>query len=158
MAEAYRLAALLQLRERAREEAEHDLARAQASQTKAEQHLEATQRFEAMCRAKVDEGRDQLYSGEGLTIGLIQNREQFLKRLVAEHEDAEGQVRQAEQGVAQAKEKVREANEALVLAKQEEEALIKHREKWEKEQKTIKRRREEDEADDIAQTMWRNKS
>ena len=77
---------------------------------------------------------------------------------MAEHEDAQGEVSQAEEKVAQAKEQVRAANEALVQAKQDEEALIKHRDKWEKEQKTIKRRREEDEADDIAQTMWRNKS
>ena len=158
MAEAYRLAALLKLRERAREEAEHELARMQSAQTKAEQQLEATQRFEAACRAKVEEARDQLYAGDNLTIGLIQTREQFLKRLVAEHEDAQGEVSQAEQNVAQAKEHVRVANEALIQAKQDEEALIKHRDKWEKEQKTIKRRREEDEADDIAQTMWRNKS
>jgi len=158
MAEAYRLAALLKLRERAREEAEQDLAKAQTQQTKAEQHLEATKRFEETCRNKVIEARDQLYEGTELTIGKIQAREQFLKRLVAEHEDALVAVEEAEQALSRAKEQVRDANAALVKAKQDEEALLKHREKWEKEQKLVQRRREEDEADDIAQTLWRNKS
>ena len=158
MAEAYRLAALLKLRERAREEAEHELAKAQTQQTKAEQHLEATRRFEEICRDKVVEAREQLYQGEDLTIGKIQAREQFLKRLVSEHEDSLDAVQDAEQGLSQAKEKVRLANTVLVKTKQDEEALLKHREKWEKEQKIVQRRREEDEADDIAQTMWRNKS
>jgi len=158
MAEAYRLAALLKLRERAREEAEYELAKAQTEQTKAEQHLEATKRFEEICRGKVIEARDQLYQGEELTIGKIQAREQFLKRLVSEHEDSLGAVEEAEQGLSRAKEKVRLANTALVKTKQDEEALLKHREKWEKEQKIVQRRREEDEADDIAQTIWRKKS
>ena len=158
MAEAYRLAALLKLRERAREEAEYELAKAQTQQTKAEQHLEATKRFEEMCRDKVNEARDQLYQGEDLTIGKIQGREQFLKRLVAEHEDSRSAVEEAQDALSRAKEEVRSANAALVKTKQDEEALIKHREKWEKEQKIVQRRREEDEADDIAQTMWRNKS
>ena len=59
---------------------------------------------------------------------------------------------QAERALEAARQQVREANAAMVKAKQDEEALIKHREKWEKEQQVIQRRREEDEADDIAQT------
>ncbi len=158
MAEAYRLAALLKLRERAREEAEHELAKAQTEQTKAEQHVDATKRFEEVCRNKVIEARDQLYQGEDLTIGKIQAREQFLQRLVAEHEDALAAVEEAENVLSHAREQVRRANAALVKTKQEEEALLKHREKWEKEQKIVQRRREEEEADDIAQTLWRKKS
>ena len=95
---------------------------------------------------EVVEARDQLYQGEDLTIGKIQAREQFLKRLVSEHEDSLDAVQDAEQGLSQAKEKVRLANTALVKTKQDEEALLKHREKWEKEQKIVQRRREEDEA------------
>ena len=99
MADAYRLAALLKLRQRAREEAEQQLAVAQSAQKKAEQHVEAAQKFEAACRARVEEAKAQLYAGEGLTIGKIQTREQYIKRLVAELEEALKAVAQAERAL-----------------------------------------------------------
>jgi len=157
MAQPYRLAALLKLRERARGEAEQDLARAQSAQTKAQRHLEAAQSFEQDCRAKVDEAKATLYDGDDLTIGKIQTREAFVKRLQAEREQAQDEVERCETLLQQAQEEVRQANAVLIQTKQDEEALLKHRKKWEQEQKTIQRRREEDEADDIAQTLWRRK-
>ena len=157
MADAYRLAALLKLRERAREEAEQDLARAQSARGKAERNLEAAQRFEQECQTKVDDAKTKLYDGVDLTIGKIQGREAFAKRLQTGLEAAHEEVERCEQSLQLAQDQVRQANEALIKTKTDEEALLKHREKWELEQKTIRRRREEDEADDIAQTLWLRK-
>jgi flagellar biosynthesis chaperone FliJ len=157
MADAYRLAALLKLRERAREEAEQDLAKAQTAQSKAQRNLDAAERFEQECQTKVDDAKAKLYDGAELTIGKIQGREAFTKRLQAGLEEAHEEVERCQEQLRSAQEQVRHANEALIKTKQDEEALLKHREKWELEQKTIRRRREEDEADDIAQTMWLRK-
>jgi flagellar export protein FliJ len=157
MAESYRLTALLKLRLRARQDAESELARAQTAQTKAQKQLEAAERFEQGCAAKLDAAKGELYGGEGLTIAIIQSREQFVKRLTAERESAAQSVLDAQRNLEQAQEVLRQANEGLVSAKTEEEALLKHKEKWLKERKVVRRRREEDEADDIAQSLWLRK-
>jgi flagellar biosynthesis chaperone FliJ len=157
MAETYRLSALLKLRLRAREEAEAELARAQTSQTKAKKQVEAAERFEQDCAAKVEAAKSELYAGESLTIALIQSREQFVKRLVVEHENAGQSVLESQELLEQAQEVLRQANQNLVNTKTEEEALLKHKEQWLKEQKVVRRRREEDEADDIAQSLWLRK-
>ena len=157
MADNYRLAALLKLRVRAREEAEQALAKAQSEQTKAQRAVDAAARFLEDCRARLDEAKAQLYAGDGLTIGIIQTREAFTHRLSDERDEADEAHQRCEDSLKAAQEEVRRANAGLIEAKQEEEALLKHKEKWLKEQQVIQRRREEDAADDVAQTMWRQK-
>lgn len=157
MAEEYRLKALLGLRERARQSAEEALAIAQNQQSAAERRLDASKRFRDDAAGRVREARENLYAGDGLTIGVIQGREAFLKRLQGELEDAEEAVTAAEGELKKAQREVKARHEALIQAKQDEEALLKHRESWEKEQKIVQRRREEDAADDVAQSLWLRK-
>ena len=157
MAEEYRLKALLGLRERSRQSAEEALAIAQNQQSAAERRVEASKRFRDDAAFRVRDARDNLYAGEGLTIGVIQGREAFLKRLQGELDDAEEAVSDAERALDQARRFVKQRHEELIKTKQDEEALLKHRESWEKEQKVVQRRREEDAADDVAQSLWLRK-
>jgi flagellar biosynthesis chaperone FliJ len=157
MADAYRLKALLKIRGRARQDAEAELGRHQQLVTRAQNALEAAQRFAQKASDKVEEAKANLYTGEGLTIALIQGREAFVQRLGIELDDAHEAVARCEDEVTDAQEGLRQANVALVAAKTQEEALLKHRERWLDEQKKIDRRRAEDAADDVAQSLWLRK-
>jgi flagellar biosynthesis chaperone FliJ len=157
MAEAYRLAALLKLRLQAREEAERTLALAQQEQTKARKAVEAAEGDRARVQGTIDEKKEGLYTGAGLTIAVIQGREAYIKRLFVYLEEADREVDRTKDVLSAAADAVAAAHEGLVNARQEEEALLKHKGKWELERKVVKQRREDDEADDLAQSMWLKK-
>jgi flagellar biosynthesis chaperone FliJ len=157
MAEAYRLAALLKLRLQAREEAERALGKVQSEQAKARKAADAAAADRARVLGTIEEKKEALYTGAGLTIAVIQGREAYIKRLFVYLAEADSEVERTAADLQLAIEAVTAAQDALVRARQEEEALIKHKAKWELERKVVKDRREDDEADDLAQAMWLKK-
>lgn len=157
MSEAYRLETLLKLRTRAREAAEQELAVKRQAETKAKKQLEIAEQLKTDHEDRLRRGREELYDGAQVTIGLLQQRDAVLQAREIELESLVRKVEDAAKGLKSAQAASAKALAELTKARQEEEALLKHKETWEREQKVIRDRREEDAADDVAQTTWRNR-
>tara|TARA_Y100001934_G_C12078799_1_gene643739 strand:- start:186 stop:665 length:480 start_codon:yes stop_codon:yes gene_type:complete len=157
MSETYRLETLLKLRTRAREAAEQELALKRQAETKAQNQLDIATQLKTDHEDLLRRGREELYDGAEVTIGLLQQRDAVLQARTIELEGLVRKEEQAAQALKAAQAASAKALAEMTQARQEEEALIKHRETWEREQKVVRDRREEDAADDIAQTTWRNR-
>jgi flagellar export protein FliJ len=153
----YRLATLMTIRERKKEEAEHRLAETLAALRKEEAHLKALddeleqmeRKREQLRRDYMDKAmRGQTGAGEAVRhngyIEHLKDLEKRQKEAIAEQRDV---VREHE-GIVQ------QARDALVVATQSLKALEKHREKWLEEVKKEIAAKEEMVMDDIAQTIF----
>ena len=154
---AYRLETLLGLRKRAREEAERALAERKQAEQKAQRQVELQAEELRRRRAVYDEHKRAMYEGSGVTIDLLQQRQRYLDRLQAEVDEQSKELERVTALHKTAQDELREAQDELTRARQDEEALIKHKAKWLAQQKVVTDRRAEDAADEIAQTTWRKK-
>lgn len=157
----YRLATLLTIRERKKEEAEHRLAETIAALRKEEKRLEELrQELLAMEQKRQDlrrEYMDQAMKGKTGANDAVRHN--------AYVEHLKGLEKQQKEAIADQQDRVQEhegyvkvAREALVFATQELKALEKHKEKWLEEVKKEREAKEEMVMDDIAQTIFlRNK-
>lgn len=157
MSETYRLETLLKLRTRAREAAEQELALKRQAETKAKNQLEIATQLKNDHEELLRRGREELYDGAEVTIGLLQQRDAVLRARTMELEGLVQKQEKAAKALKSAQAASAKALAEMTHARQEEEALIKHRETWEREQKVVRDRREEDAADDVGQTTWRNR-
>ncbi|HBU48740.1 MAG: hypothetical protein VX405_00855 [Myxococcota bacterium] len=157
MSDEYRLETLLKLRTRAREAAEQELALKRQAEAKAKNQLEIAIQLKEDHEDLIRRGREELYDGAEVTIGLLQQRDAVLQARSLELEGLNQKVEQAEIALKSAQSATATALAEMTQARQDEEALIKHKENWAHEQKVVSDRREEDAADDIAQTTWRNR-
>ena len=153
----YRLATLLDIRTRKKEDAEHRLAEALSALRKQEEQLERMQaellametkrqtlRREYMDRAMKGETGAQDAVRHNAFVEHLKDLEKQQKEAIAEQED---RVREHE-GYVQV------ARDELVVATQELKALEKHKEKWLEEVKKEREAKEELAMDDIAQTIF----
>ena len=157
MSEQYRLETLLKLRTRAREAAEQELAIKRQAEGKAKHQLEIATQLRKDHEDMLRRGREELYDGAEVTIGLLQQRDAVLKARTMELEGLVQKEEAAGKALKKAQSETAKALAEMTQSRQDEEALIKHKENWERDQKVVRDRREEDAADDIAQTTWRNR-
>lgn len=157
MSEEYRLETLLKLRQRAREGAEQQLVIKQQAESKARNQAEIAETLRDEQVQRIQTAREELYDGDQVTISLLQQRDAVIQSQQIELETLESKLEAAKEAFKQAQRETVTARDELTQARQEEEALNKHKENWEKEQKVVRDRRAEDAADDVAQTTWRNR-
>ncbi len=153
----YRLQALMEMRERAEEEAKQVFADAQAALREQEQVLaNMEQELQDMIEDRLrrrEEYSQKLASGE-MKITDQSSAYRFLDRLKEKEQDQRYKIEGQKEVVRQAEMDVKRAQDQLILATQDLEALQKHKEKWEKERKKLRQAREEDQMDEIGQVIF----
>jgi flagellar export protein FliJ len=153
----YRLATLMDIRSRKKEDAEHKLAEALGALQKEKQRLDAMRQELASMEAKrAALRRDYM---EKAMKGQTGANEAVRHNHFVEHlKDLEKQQKEAiaeqEDRVSEHEGYVKVARDALVVATQELKALEKHKEKWLEEVKKGWAAKEEMEMDEIAQTIF----
>lgn len=157
----YRLQTLLEIRERAEEEAKENFARAQQMLNQEQQYLaQLEQELEDMI---AERNRRRREYADKLAAGEMKISEQSgANRYIARMKEAEGEQQTR---IDSQKEQVREAEKyaqqmqhALIIASQELKALQKHKEKWQEERRRERMMKEEEMLDEIAQTIHLQKS
>ena len=153
----YRLQALLELRERKKEEAERFLGECITSLKKEQDRLKEMElileRMVAMRDAKKREYMETAMRGEMSAQSAI-NANKYIDRL-KEQEEAQKTAIEAQKGVIKQKEEdVEGARKALVEAMQSLKALEKHKEKIETDWKKEMAAKEEETMDELAQTIY----
>jgi len=147
---AFRLQTLLELRQRAEEEAERAVAEAMAARAKVEKRQAELEQEVVKARARLDEARKTAadpvaQAGEHLA------RERFRKRLADMIEQRKEEARVHREGpLKQAKQAEDQARENHVNARREREALDKHKEREEAKVRREAERRAEDAASDLS--------
>ncbi len=155
--EEYRLATLLTLRERKKEDAERYLAECnRALKAEKERLLEMEEELERMIakrEAKRREYSEKAMRGEMSAQGAV-SANLYIERLKEQEEMQQNAIEGQKGVVAQKEEEVEGARQDLIVANRELKALEKHKEKWEEEIKKERQRKEEDMFDEIAQTGY----
>ena len=134
----YRLQTLLEIRERAEEEAKQVFAEAM-SQLHREQQL-------------LQEMKDELER-------MIEDRKRrrFIDRLKEKESEQKGVIDGQRENVREAEKQVKRAQDALIAATQDLKALQKHKEKWQEAVKRERALKEADMLDEIAQTIYQQR-
>jgi flagellar export protein FliJ len=153
----YRLQALYDLREKAKEEAEEHYAekrRAVAEQEKILDDMKQQLRDMAAAReARKHEYAEKMRSGE-LNVNQINANDRHIEKLKQEEQAFQVEIQRQGERVREAEAEAEEAMQAMLAATQELKALEKHKEKWLKQVKREQMLKEEDAADDIAQAQY----
>jgi flagellar export protein FliJ len=153
----YRLQALLEIRERAEEEAKDVFAKAMQALRNEEQALQ--QHEDELARMVEDRHRrrkeyaDKLASGE-MKITDQAAAQRYLERLKEREQEQKGKIDAQKEQVREAEKRLKRTQDALVKATQDLKALQKHREKWLEDWKKERALKEEDMLDEIAQTIF----
>jgi flagellar biosynthesis chaperone FliJ len=154
---AYRLQVLLEIRERAEKEATDRLTAEQkklAAEQKKLQQLHAQKQEMIQARlARRDELTQKMRSGQ-MAVQKIQEEYRFLDRMAQEITAMDDVIYRQEQAVRAQETEVQHAKEVLLEKSKELKALQKHKENWLKEVKREKARKEEEAAEDVAQTIF----
>lgn len=153
----YRLQALLGIRERAESAAKQVFSDAQAILREQEELLKSyEQELENMIADRLrrrEEYSQKLASGE-MKISDQSSAYRYIDRLKEKETDQKYKIEGQKESVRQAEMEVKRAQDALIIASQELKALLKHKEKWAAEIKKKRDQREDDEMDEIGQTIY----
>lgn len=153
----YRLQTLLEMRERAEEEAKNAFAEAMSLLHQEEAFLKELQdELERMVedrKRRRQEYADKLASGE-MKITDQSAAYRFIDRMKEMEQEQQGRIDAQREAVREAEKVVKRAQEALVVASQELKALEKHKEKWAEEVKKERMAKEEAVMDEIGQTIF----
>ncbi len=154
----YRLQVLIDLRERAKVEKEEALAQTKKMLQMEQQKLEDLRKqLQDMCESrdqKHQEFMEKTQSGEIGINGYLQ-AERYLKRVdeqIVEFEETE--IKEQEKRIVFAEQEVEWAFEEMLAAMQEFKALEKHRENWAAEVKKERKKKEADNQEEIATTIF----
>jgi flagellar export protein FliJ len=157
--EQYDLQVLLDLREGARKAAEEALAAEMAV-------LEQRRRAAVAARealAQAERGRvaevaafDARRMAQGVEIAVWRAFDDYVRGLKAREAELAEAIRAAERAVVAQQAQVKRANEALLAATQEVEAVEQHRAQWQAEQRLEQARKDDDAMDDVAVRLWRS--
>jgi flagellar export protein FliJ len=155
--EQYRLQVLLEMRERAKKDAEEALGKAMA-ELKAEQDRQKSmeqelERMVARREAKKREYAEKAMRGEMAAQGAI-SANLYIDRLKEQEELQKNAIEGQKAVVAQKEEAVTAARENLLRATQDLKALEKHKEMWEEQIKKELEAKEAENLDEIAQTVY----
>lgn len=153
----YRLQALLGIRERAEEQAKEVFANASnalAREKKTLQELEdELQRMIDDRKRRREEYSQKLASGE-MKVTDQSSAYRYIERLKEREAEQQAKIDGQREQVREAEKVLKRAQDALILATQDLKALQKHKEKWWEEVKKERAIREEDNLDEIAQTIF----
>jgi flagellar export protein FliJ len=153
----YRLQVLLEMRQRAEKEAQDKLAEEKkklaAEQNKLKKLKEQKQQMIQARLARRDELTQKMRAGQ-MAVKKIQDEYRFLERMAQEITVMDDVIYRQEQAVKAQEIEVQAALEILVKKSQELKALEKHKEKWAKEVKAERARKEEDKMDEIGQQIF----
>lgn len=156
----YRLQALLQIRERAEEAAREAFAQAMNALNREKQlllDLEAElERMIADRKRRREEYSQKLASGE-MKVSDQSAAYRYIERLKEREAEQQSKIDGQRENVREAEKTVKRAEDALIVATQDLKALQKHKEKWETEVRKERMQREEDNLDEIAQTIHRTR-
>ena len=157
----YRLQALLEIRERAEEEAKQHFADAMNALEDEKKTLAALeQELEDMIADRLrrrEEYAAKLASGE-MKITDQSAAYRFIDRLKEREEEQRGRIDAQQEQVREAEKALKRAQDALIEATQDLKALLKHKENWEAEIKKVRKQREADQLDEIAQTIYQQRN
>lgn len=153
----YRLKTLLEMRERAEEAAKEVFARAMAQLRQEEQRLKDLE--EELERMIEDRKRRRAEYAQKLATGEMKVTDQasayrYIERLKEKESEQKGRIDGQREHLREAEKVVKRAQDALIQATQDLKALQKHKEKWQEELKKARQQREEDNLDEIAQTIY----
>lgn len=153
----YRLAALMGIRERKKEDAEHALAAELGALAKQQKRLDELRqeliamedRRQALRRTYMEKAmRGQTGANEAVRhnsyVEHLKDVEKQQKEAIADQADV----------VAEHEKLVQAARDVLIVATQELKALEKHREKWLEGVNKARQAKEEEEMDEMAQTIY----
>lgn len=153
----YRLRALLEIRERKKDEAQRYLGqcnKALEEERQRQRDMEAElERMIAKREAKKREYAEKAMRGE-MDARAITNGSLYIERLKEQEELQQNAIETQKGVVAQRQEDVDGARQDLVVANQELKALEKHKEKWEEQIKKELQVKQENAMDEIAQTIY----
>lgn len=157
----YRLQALLEIRERAKKEAEEIFAQATQALREEQDKLAAEERrleemIEDRHRRRESYAR-QLASGE-MKVTDQSNAYRYIERLKEKEAEQQTVIDAQREQVREAEKEMRRCQAALVEAARELEALVKHKEKWAEQVKRERMMREENIMDEIGQTIFQQRS
>ena len=155
--EAYRLQALLQIREREEESAKQAFATAmnflREQERLLKEHEKELERMIEDRKRRREEYSRKLASGE-MKVTDQSSAYRFIDRLKEREQEQQGRIDGQREAVREAEKDVKRAQDALIIATQNLKALLKHKEKWEAERKRAIQMKEEDILDEIAQTIF----
>jgi flagellar export protein FliJ len=157
----YRLQTLLEMRERAEEEAKNVFAKAMAQlneEKRIQKEMEdELQRMIEDRKRRRQEYADKLASGE-MKITDQASAYRFIDRMKELEQEQQGRIDGQRENVREAEKLVKRAQDALIEATQNLKALQKHKEKWAEEVKREMALKEEDMLDEIGQTIFSQNS
>jgi flagellar export protein FliJ len=153
----YRLQTLLEMRERAEEDAKQVFAKAMA-QLREEERIqkEMEDELERMIedrKRRRKEYADKLASGE-MKVTDQSAAYRFIDRMKEMEQEQQGRIDGQRENVREAEKVMKRAQDALIVATQELKALLKHKEKWADEIKREMALKEADMLDEIGQTIF----
>lgn len=157
----YRLQTLFSLRERAKKDAEDAYAEAQRLVNDEQRKLDE---MKAELAAKVEyrEKKKQEYSEKAargeLNIHAITSSERHVDRLKEEEAAYEVEIDKQREQLQEAEQELEKKREEMLKANQEFKALEKHKENWTQQVKHERQIKEEDAAEEIAQSLFLRKS
>lgn len=153
----YRLQALLGIRERAEEQAKEVFANAMNALNKEKQTLkdmeDELQRMIEDRKRRREEYSQKLASGE-MKVTDQSSAYRYIERLKEREAEQQARIDGQKEQVREAEKVLKRAQDALIVATQDLKALQKHKEKWAEEVKRDRQMREEDNLDEIAQTIY----
>ncbi|MEW5848545.1 MAG: flagellar assembly protein FliH [Myxococcota bacterium] len=153
----YRLQTLFDMREKARKEAEDAYAEAMKAKLAEEKKLEEMkQELERMIQAREAkrlEYAERAAKGE-YNVSQIQANHRHIDRMKEKEGAFKMEIEKQKDAIKRAEEVVEEKKQAMIEATQEFKALEKHKEKWAQEVKREMAIKEEDNLEDIAQTIF----
>lgn len=152
----YRLKALLQIREQAKEAAEQAFAQAQQELNKAKVELKRLEddlaRRKVERKAKVDAYLKEVMA-KGVGAGGLAGMNRFEERLKDEEAAVQLEIENQKEIVKQAEALVEQRRAEMAEAAKELKAIEKHKENWAKEVKTIRDKREEMAQEEIGNAL-----
>lgn len=153
----YRLQTLFEIRAREKKEAEDAFAEAQKSVNEEQRRLDE---MKAELAAKVEyrEKKRQEYSEKAaqgeLNIHAITSGQRHIERLKEEEAAYEVEIDKQRERLQEAEKVLEQKREEMINANREFKAMEKHKEKWEKKKKREISLKEEDAAEEIAQSLY----
>ena len=158
--QAYRLQALLEIRQRTKEQKEQELGQClQRLEAEKDRLAEMKQKLEEMVQDR--EQRTKEYANKQMrgemSAQAMLGAQSYLERLKESEALQQELIRDQELVVGQRQDEVQAAREMLLEATQDLKTLEKHKEKWEEKNRKERQAKEEQEQDQVAQTVFLNR-
>ena len=158
MGQEYELDVLLSLREKAKDEAEDNVA-AQIAQGHALERarVQAVEALEQAVEARkaACQRFDRKVAAQGTNMAAMRQFDDYLRGLKAHEVQLGAAIEQARLAVVEQQQIIDAAQATLIESVRELKAVESHHEAWLKEQRTIAQRKQSHAMDDIAARLWR---